>query len=49
MVELTFELCDQDDMIFERDKQIAIKDDQIATLMQVTPPSMNTRARKRKR
>ena len=41
MVDLTFELSDQDHMIAARDAQIAM-------LMQKTPPAMNTRARKHK-
>ena len=41
IVDSTFELCDQDGMIAARDPQITI-------LMQQTPPSMNTRMKKRK-
>ena len=41
MVDLTFELSDQDHMI-------AARDDQIAMLIKKTPPAMNTQARKRK-
>lgn len=41
IVDCTFELCDQDDQIVDRDAQIAI-------FMQQPPPAMNTRTRKRK-